>query len=251
MVKRIIYTVTAFCFLLPIVLTVKNSFSNDTTVFTLSRYDELLFNCFSFYQAFWNSVIYTATITGAVILIIIPAAFVFTQIKSRVMDTFFVFLIILMLMPLQVTLLPNYIGLRDMRMLDNPISVILPSIFSPIYAVITIQYLRGIDGSIIEAVRLESNSVIRVIISAIIPQIKPCIFAVIVFTASESWNMLEQPMNFLKNDNLMPLNVFMSKAAEWDILYPAAVISLIPMLLLYGFFGDSLKNSISVGGTYE
>lgn len=102
MVKRLFYTVTAFCFLLPIVLTVKKSFSDDMTVFTLNEYNELLFNCFSFYQAFWNSVIYSAVITVAVLFIIIPAAFVFTQIKSRAMDVFFIFLIILMLMPLQV-----------------------------------------------------------------------------------------------------------------------------------------------------
>ena len=251
MVKRILYTLAAFCFLLPVVLTVMHSFSNDITVFTLNGYDGLLFNCFAFYQAFWNSVCYTAIITGVVLIVIIPAAFVFTQIKSRIMDIFFVFLMILMLMPLQVTLLPNYIGSRDMGMLDHPLSVILPAVFSPVYAVITVQYLHGIDVSVVEAVRLESNAVIRVIVSAIIPQIKPCIFAVIVFTASESWNMLEQPMYFLKNDSLMPLNVFMSKAVEWDILYPAAVISLLPMLLLYGFFGDALKNGISVGGIHE
>lgn len=249
--KKIICTVAAVCFIAPIALTVKNSFSDDSALFTLSKYDELLFNCFAFYGSFWNSVLYTAVITAAVLFAVIPAAFVFTQIRSRAMDILFVFLIILMLMPLQVTLLPNYIGLRDMGMLDTPFAIVMPAVFSPIYAVIAIQYLRGTDISVIEAVRLESNSVIRIIVSAVIPQMSPCIFAVIVFAAAESWNMLEQPMNFLKSDSLMPLNVFMSRAAEWEVLYPAAVISLIPMLLLYGFFGNELKNGISAGGAYE
>lgn len=249
--KKIIYGICAVCFILPIVLTIKNSFSGDMGAFSLYGYDDLLFNCFSFYKAFWNTVLYTAVITFAVLIVIIPAAFVFTQIKSRLMDILLILLIMLMLMPLQVTLLPNYIGLRDMDMLDNPIAIVLPAVFSPIYAVILVQYLHGIDLSVIEAVRLESNSVIRIIVTAVIPQIRPCIFAVIVLAAAESWNMLEQPMYFLKNENLMPLNVFMNKASDWKILYPSAVLSLIPMLLLYVYFGNELKNGISVGGTNE
>lgn len=250
MLKKIIYTLAAFIFILPIILTVRNSFINGG-VFTINKYDELFFNCFSFYSAFWNSVIYTAVITLSALIIIIPAAFAFTQLRNRAMEIFFIFLIILMMMPLQVTLLPNYICLRDIGLLDTSLAIVLPAVFSPMYAVITIQYMRGIDTSVIDAVRLESSSVVRIITTAVVPQIRSCIFAVIVFAAAESWNMLEQPMNFLKNENLMPLNIFMSKAYQWEILFPAAVISLIPMLLLYGYFGNELKNGISAGGAYE
>lgn len=230
-------------------MTVKNSFASGAL---LSGYDELFFSCFAFYRSFRNTAGYTLIITVSALTVTVPAAFACMQLKGRAMDIFFAAMIMLMMMPLQVTLLPNYIGLRDMDMLDSPAAVVIPAVFSPIYAVILIQYMRGIDTSVIEAARLETSSAARIIFSAVLPQIRPCVFAVTLLAAAESWNMTEQPMYFLKSEEYMPLTIFMSSAAEWEnILYPAAVISMLPMLILYGYFGNELKNGISFGGTYE
>jgi len=249
--KKLLYSVLSVIFLLPLLLTIIKSFTGENDLFSLGRYDDLLIGNQTFYRAFWNTTICTLVISLSVLIITIPAAFAVTRIKSRLIDVFFVILVIMMLMPLQVTLLPNYIGLRDIGLLDTRLAIIVPAVFSPVYAVILIQYMRGIDTSIIEAVQLESNSIVRVIITAVIPQIKPCIYAVFILSSAESWNMVEQPINFIHNENYMPLSIFMNQAMEWDILYPAAVISLIPMILLYWCFGDELKDGITLGGLHE
>ena len=159
------------------------------------------------------------------------------------------FYTILMMMPLQVTILPNYIGLRDMGLIDHPLGIILPMIFSPFGVVVMHQYMKNIDNSVIEATRLETNSIFRILFISVIPQIRVCIFAVVLFVFADCWNMVEQPMLFLKDDGLKTLSVFITNAQEYtgEVLFPAAVIFLIPMLILYLFFNENLEKGLTLG----
>lgn len=247
----IIYTIFTLIFAFPIFYTVILSFKNTDGI--ANGYNELFFNCFSFYPAFWNSVFYTISIVFLQLIIIIPTAFAFIKIKNKTINIVFILYIILMMMPLQVTLLPVYIGLRDFHLLDTRLGIILPIVFSPMYVVILKQYMKTINVSIIEAISLETNSLFRVIISGIIPQIKPCLYAIILFSAAETWNIYEEPVYFLKNSDLMPMSVFINKISAYDngIIYCASIICIIPMVLLYVLFSDYLKKGIIIGHEIE
>lgn len=246
--NAVIFIVLALIFVLPVAATVVMSFSSEGAP-SLQGYSDLLFDCFVFYPMFWNSVLYAAAITAAQLIVIIPCAFGFSQAKFRGKGALFVFYIILMMMPLQVTILPNYIGLRDMGLIDHPLGIILPMIFSPFGVVVMHQYMKNIDNSVIEATRLETNSIFRVIFTGVIPQIRVCIFAVVLFVFADCWNMVEQPMLFLKDDGLKTLSVFIANAQNYtgEVLFPAAVIFLIPMLILYLFFNENLEKGLTLG----
>ena len=248
---NIIYAFIALVFAFPVICTVYLSFNSQDKFFL--GYQELLFNCFSFYPAFWNSVLYTAVIIVLQLIIIIPTALAFTQLKSKTFGFVFLIYIILMMMPFQVTLLPVYIGLRDLEMLDTRCGIIFPMVFSPMYVIIMKQFMNTINVSVIEAVTLETNSLFRVIISALIPQIKPCIYAVVLFSVAETWNMYEEPVHFLKNSKLMPLSVFISSISYYEngIVFGASVISIIPMLLLFSLFSDYIRKGIVIGDEIE
>jgi multiple sugar transport system permease protein len=248
---NIIYTVIALFFAFPVVYTVYLSIKSKKDLF--SGYQELLFNCFSFYPAFWNSFLYTTVIIVLQLIIIIPTALAFTQLKSKAFGFVFLIYIILMMMPLQVSLLPVYIGLRDLDMLDTRIGIIFPMVFSPMYVIIMKQFMNTINKSVIEAVTLETNSLLRVIISAVIPQIKPCIYAVVLFSVAETWNMYEEPVHFLKKSNLMPLSVFISNISSYEngIVFCASVLCIIPMLLLFSLFSDYLRKGIVISNETE
>ena len=109
-----------------------------------------------------------------------------------------------MMMPLQVTILPNYIGLRNMNLLNTRYAIILPLIFSPFGVVVLCQYMSGLEDGIIEATRLETNSVIRILITSVVPQIKVCISAVILYVFVDSWSIVEQPLLLIKDEKLKP-----------------------------------------------
>lgn len=246
--NAVIFTVLALIFVFPVAATVVMSFSSEGAP-SLQGYSDLLFDCFVFYPMFWNSVLYAAAITAVQLIVIIPCAFGFSQAKFRGKGALFVFYIILMMMPLQVTILPNYIGLRDMGLIDHPLGIILPMIFSPFGVVVMHQYMKNIDNSVIEATRLETNSIFRVIFTGVIPQIRVCIFAVVLFVFADCWNMVEQPMLFLKDDGMKTLSVFIANAQSYtgEVLFPAAVIFLIPMLILYLFFNENLEKGLTLG----
>lgn len=247
----IVYTSSALIFSFPILYTIFYSFKNTDGI--VSGYNELFFNCFSFYPAFWNSVLYTLAIVILQLIIIIPTAFAFTKIRSKAVNFAFILYIILMMMPLQVTLLPVYIGLRDFHLLDTRLGIILPITFSPMYVVIMKQYMTTINFSIIEAITLETNSLARIIFSGIIPQIKPCIYAVILLSAAETWNIYEEPVYFLKKADLMPMSVFINKISVYEnsMIFCASVICIVPMVLLYGLFSDYLKKGIALSNEIE
>ena len=247
-INAVIFTLLAAVFILPVIATVALSFSVDG-IPSLQGYTDLLFDCFVFYPQFWNSVIYAAVITVVQLVVIIPCAFGFSQAKFKGKGALFVFYIVLMMMPLQVTILPNYIGLRDIGLIDTPLAIILPAIFSPFGVVVMHQYMKNIDSNIIEAARLETNSVVRIIISGVVPQIRVCIFAVVLFVFADCWNMVEQPMLFLKNDSLKTLSVFIANAGDFSgkVLFPAAVLFLIPVMILYMFFNEYLEKGLTLG----
>ncbi len=247
-VNAVIFTVLALVFVLPVAATAALSFTVEDTP-SIQGYVDLLFDCFVFYPMFWNSMLYAAAITIIQLVVIIPCAFGFSQAKFKGKGALFVFYIILMMMPLQVTILPNYIGLRDMGLLNTPWGIILPMIFSPFGVVVMHQYMKNIDSSVIEATRLETDSIFRIIFTGVIPQIRVCIFAVVLFVFADCWNMVEQPMLFLKDDGMKTLSVFISNAEEYTgaVLFPAAVIFLVPVLILYLFFNEDLEKGLTLG----
>lgn len=247
---RLALVLLAAVFFLPTLATLLLSFYPEGKI-SLSGYDELFFDCFKFYTMFWNSVIYAYVITALQLVVILPAAFAFSFARFRGKEALFFFYIILMMMPLQVMILPNYIGLRDMGILNTRAGIILPMIFSPFGVVVLRQYMKSIDASVIEATRLETNSMIRILLHSVAPQVKVCLYAVGIFVFAECWNMLEQPMLLLQDENLKTLTVFFSNSASYGdrILYPASVLFMIPILLLYLFFHRELERGLTLHDT--
>lgn len=233
-------------FLVPVVLTVLQSLHTEDRA-ALAGYKELLLNCFPFYEMFWNSVLYAVVITAGAVLISIPAAFAFRFARFRGKRLLYGLYIILMMMPLQVMLLPNYIGLRDLGLLYTRAAVIVPLLFSPLGVVVMRQYMEGSSEEIIDAARLETNSCLKILRHCVLPQLRVCICAAALFLFAEEWNLVEQPLLYLDEDSKRGLSVFFSRADryEGEVLYPAAVLFMIPVLLLYLMYRRELKEGLN------
>lgn len=234
-------------FLVPVVLTVTGSFLIEQNV-SVAGYRELFLNCFPFYRMFWNSVLYAVSVTVGSILISVPAAYAFKFARFPGKRVLYVLYMVLMMMPLQVMLLPNYIGLRDLKLLDTPYAIILPLLFSPLSVVILHQYMRECDVQVVEAARLETNSCVKIIWHCIVPQIRVCIFAVALLVFAETWNLVEQPLLYLNEDKWRNLSILFSEAERYEaeVLLPAAVLFMVPVLLWYLLFHDELKKGLKL-----
>ncbi len=258
--------ILAILFILPVFLTVLASFVDEDQIaflfgsdatwsiispskMTLSSYDKLLFDFFPFYTLFWNSVLYSASITFFALFVSFLAAFSFYYSSFRGKKILYVIYILLMMMPLQVTILPNYIGLRELNLLNTPYALILPLVFSPFGVIIIRQYMNGLNMDIIEAARLETSSIIRILFNVVVPQIKICISAVTLFIFVDSWSIVEQPLLLLKDPGLKTMTALFSNTKDvgMGIFLAASVMYLVPVLILYINFSERLEEGLTSG----
>lgn len=244
-ILRIAVIAAGAVFIIPVLLTVLSSFRVEGR-FSLAGYRELFFDCFPFYRFFWNSVVYSAVITAGVVLVSVLAAFAFHFARFPGRRVLYILYIVLMMMPLQVMILPNYIGLRDLKLLNTPAAIILPLIFSPMGTVIIGQYMKGCQVSVVEAARLETNSTLRIIRHCILPQIRVCVCAVALFIFAEAWNMVEQPLLYVDEDSMRTLSAMFSETESYHeaVLAPASVLFMVPVLLWYLLYHRELQEGL-------
>lgn len=238
----------AFLFLFPALFTLLRSFvqsDGNGVGFSLVGYYDILVEESWYLRSFWNSVFYAGVITLLNLVFCIPAAYAFREADFRGKRALYFFYIILMMMPLQVTMLPNYIGLRDMKLLDTRLALVLPGIFTPFGVILMAQYMRGLDASVLEAARLETKSVFRILFSVALPQGKVCAAALFLFTFAENWNLVEQPQIFLKSEEKQPLSVLLAMQKEVDFsFFAGSVLFMVPVVVLYLYFHEKLEEGL-------
>lgn len=258
-VGKILLLVLALLFLMPVLLTIVHSFSAQSvnveefrlagllpSGFDITGYYDLLIEHSFLLRNFWNSVLYAGVITCFNILVSVPAAYAFSQARFRGKDVLFFFYVVLTMMPLQVTLLPNYIGLRDMKLLDTPFAIILPAVFTPFSVFLMTQYMKGVEQSFAEAALLETRSVAKIMFVVVVPQLRTCILAVFVFVFAEYWNMVEQPDIYLRQEALKPLSGLLAVGEGLTVaeVLAGSVIFMVPIVILHLYFHDSLETGL-------
>ena len=223
----------------------KVSFKQYATVLLLSP--EYLFK-------FWNSVKYTLPIVIFQTVVACLAAYGFTKYRSKGREVVLFTYIILMLMPYQVTLVPNYLVIERLGMLNTAWAIILPGIFSPFAVFLLTKAMRRVPSAVIEAARLDGCSEFQIFFKIYMPLCKNIIYSVMILVFIDYWNMVEQPLILLSDESMYPLSVFLSKinSAESGIAFAVAVIYMVPTLLifLYGeqYLVEGIANSGSVKG---
>lgn len=259
----------AVLFLLPIVLTITNSFmasseisSNYGAIFattetggkvfvsktvnlkfipdiiTLSQYYVALFKSPAYLFKFWNSVIYVVPIVVFQLAVSSLASYGFARYTGKVKGVIFFLYVIIMMMPYQVTLVPNYLVSDYLGILDTRWSIWLPGIFSPFAVYMLTKFMRRIPVSVLEAARIDGANEWSIFTDVAMPLCKGGIVSIAILIFIDYWNMVEQPIILLSDDYLHPLSVFLSKinSGEISLAFAIAVIYMVlPMLVfLYG-----------------
>ncbi len=202
---------------------------------TFEQYYQVFFRRPEYLLKFWNSVIITfPTVIGQVIVSTF-AAFAFAKLKFPFRDKLFFIYIILLILPLQVTLVPNYIVLDNMNLLNNFLAIILPGTFSAFGICLLRQSIKYIPTSSIEAARIDGASYFRIFINIILPQIKGGLVTLVLLSFIDNWNVVEQPLIYFDDNAIYPLSVSLSDISSSDlgIVFACGVMFMIPPLLIY------------------
>lgn len=271
----------AILFLTPIFLTITNSFmssseisANYGSVFatseaggkvfisekvnlkfipdivSFSQYITVLFKSPDYLFKFWNSVILVGPIVAFQLLVAMLAAYGFTRYMGRLREIIFFSYIILMLMPYQVTLVPNYLVSNWLHILDTRWAIWLPGIFSPFAVYLLTKYMKRIPFSMIEAAKIDGAGEWQIFTKICVPLCKGALCSVAILVFIDYWNMVEQPLILLSNEEMHPLSVFLSKinSGEIGLAFAVATIYMVPSLLVFLYGEDYLVEGITYQG---
>ena len=151
-----------------------------------------------------------------------------------------------MMMPLQVTLVPNYIVFERLGLIGSYASVILPGVFFPFGVFLLTQFFSSIPNSIIEAAKLDGANQIQILCRIIVPHAKSGVASLCILNFIDTWNMVEQPLIFLKDSTKYPLSVFLANVSRENlsISFVCGILAILPVLLLFLYLKDSLISGI-------
>ena len=218
---------------------------------TLKSLVQVLLDSPEFFTMFWNSVTITAGILLGQFAIDVPAAWGLAKLHlpRKLGDLYMV----LMLLPFQVLMYPEYLVLKSLGLLNTLWAVILPGVFSAYPVFLLTRFFGAIPEEILEAARLDGAGEWQIFRYIALPLGLPGLLSVGILSFLDAWNLIEQPMTFLKNRALWPLSLFLPETTLTDagLGFAAALLMLIPALLLFGLCQDALEQGIVLPGGRE
>lgn len=286
-ISMTVLVVFAYLFLFPTVFTVTNSFMSTTEIsanygkifsglgaagdggrvyigervnlqlipdkVSFSQYGTVLLKSPEYLLKFWNSVFYVLPIVVFQLMVASGVSYAFARVETKFRSIVFFVYIILMLMPYQVTLVPNYIVDSALGILNTRWAIILPGIFSPFSVFILTKYMRRIPKAMVEAAKLDGCGEWKIFTKIFLPLSRATLYSVAILVFIDYWNMVEQPLILLNDAEMYPLSVFLSKINQGDtgIALAIAVIYMVPPVLLFLYSEDYLIDGISYSASVK
>ena len=271
----------AIVFLLPIILTFTNSFmsaseisANYGSIFattdkggkvfvsktvnlklipdmiTFDQYITVLLKSPEYLFKFWNSVIYVVPIVVVQLGIATLASYGFARYDGRLKRAIFFAYIVMMLMPYQVTLVPNFLVSKSLGLYGSAWSILLPGFFSPFAVYLLTKFMKRIPTEVMEAASIDGANEWMIFSRICMPLCKGGLASIAILVFFDYWNMVEQPLILLPDSDKHPLSVFLSKinTGEISLAFAVAVIYLVPPLLIFLYGEDYLVEGISYQG---
>lgn len=254
-------------FVLPVVLTVACSFLSPQEVqrvfgpllgeggtaalgalpqgFSLMGYYEVFFATPDYLAKFWVSLLLAVgAILGQMVISCMGGfAFAFYDFPGK--RLLYSLLCLFMLIPLQVTLLPNYLLLDQLGALNTYWALLLPLAFAPLGTFLLTQIFRSVPADILHAARLDGAGTLQVLARVLLPCGKSGVSTLIILTLIESWNMVEQPLIYLRDVGSYPLSVFLASryTENLPLQFVCCVLSLLPLALCFFYCGGDVLDS--------
>ena len=223
--------------------------------FRLANYSEAYaYPAFNFGGMLRNSIIITLlSIVGAVISSSI-VAFGFSRLKWRGRDQVFMLVILTMIIPTEVVLTPLYLIYSKVGLLDTWIPVVAPCFFAkPFYTFMIRQSMMGIPVEMDESATIDGCSTWQSLFHVILPQVKPALIAVVVMVMQDQWNNYLEPLIYISSNSKQTISVGLTffsgmNNTEWNLVFAAAVIVALPILVIFVFLQKYFIQGVVVSG---
>jgi multiple sugar transport system permease protein len=211
----------------------------------------------NFWRYLINSVVVSTLITVGQLFFSAMAAYAFARLRWRHRDKVFAFFLAGLMIPSIFTLLPNFVLIKNLGLVDTLLGIALPSMLMTPFAVFFLrQFFLGISTEVEEAALVDGSSKVRVFFTLILPMSSAPLATLGILTYIMSWNDYFWPLMVSYTDSsrvlTVALGVFKSQTPQtgpdWAGLMAATLVAALPMLLLFLFMAKRIVNSIGFSG---
>ena len=240
---------TLFC-VLPYLYILSRSFLSVDGSITLDYYYEVFLSETQYLLRFWKSLILATVIAVCQVIVSTLAGFGFAKCRFPGRNIIFFSPMVLMIMPLQVTLVPNYLMLEKLELLDTYYALALPAIFVPLGTFIMTQSFKSVSNDVIDAARLDGCGTLEVICRVATPMNKSGLVCTMLLSFLDGWNMVEQPIVYLKDFTKYPISVSLASVPPDDpaVQLVCCILVALPPLFLFAYYNQELVEGIAIGG---
>ena len=204
---------------------------------TFEHYADL-FTRLSLGRAFLNSMFVATLATIASLLFNSMAGYAFAKLRFKGRDRLFAFLVLALAIPAQVAMLPLFLLLKSMGLVNTYVGVLIPYM-ATIYGMFLVrQFMVSIPDDLLAAARIDGASELRIYFSIVLPVARPVLATLAIFTFMSAWNDFMWPLIILTDDDhyTMPIavaNLLGEHALDLELMMASAVLTVLPVLTLF------------------
>jgi multiple sugar transport system permease protein len=205
-----------------------------------------------------NTVVVTSSVLAGTLLSSSLVAYGFSRLRFRGRDTLFAVCLSTMMLPAQVTMVPLYILFARMGWIDTFLPLIVPAFFgTPFYIFLLRQFFLTIPREYDEAALLDGAGRFRIYWSIVLPLARPAMLTVAAFTFIGTWNDFFGPLIYINSPanatltlglNMLKSQIVGTGMTQWHLLMAAAVLVMLPNIIVFFFAQKYLVRGISMGG---
>lgn len=261
--------VIGFLMIYPMLWLLASSFKSNDTMFT-NTYSLIpeVFDAATNYKSAWegvagvpflrflgNTVLVTAAAMIGCVFISLLAAYAFTRIRFWGGGFWFSCVMVTLMIPSQVMVVPQYIILKKMNLIDTRIALVLPWFFGTAFFIfMLVQFFRGIPMELDEAAEIDGCGKIQILFRILVPVVKPALMTASIFAFYWIWQDFFQPLIFMNTTDRftlsLALNLFLDPNTynNYGALFAMSLLSLLPTLVIFIIFQRYLVEGIAMDG---
>ena len=259
---HIVLIIGAIIMILPFLWMLSTSLKTQTDVmrefpprlipstFMWSNYSTAL-GSLPFGRFYLNSLIVAGSVTILQLFTSSLAAYAFARLRFKGRNVLFFLYLIGLMIPFPVLLLPNFLIIRQLGWFNTYFALIVPPAFSSFTIFLMRQYYRGLPIEYDDAARMDGASSLRIWWNIMLPNSKPILAALAVFTFLGQWNDFLWPLVVTNSQSMWTLPVGLSSfqgqySVRWELLMAASVVALVPVIIIYLFAQNWIIQGLAV-----
>ncbi|GBD93653.1 L-arabinose transport system permease protein AraQ [bacterium BMS3Abin05] len=262
-ITYLIVLIGAVIFLYPFLWMISATFKPEMEIpaigliprhFSLSSYKNVFLKI-PILRSFLNSVFVSLCVTSSVLVFSSMVGYALSRLEFRGRKLLFAIILFTMMVPFQITLIPNYILMVKFHWTDTYLALIVPGMVSAFGVLLFTQFFKSVPQSVIDAARIDGCSEFAVLFKIVWPLSKPVLITVAILTFMANWNSVLWPLIVVRQRALMTMPQLVTIFAvggqaegQLGVKLAAAVLLALPVVLLYSFFQRYFIESMATSG---